>query len=514
MRKSPSTDLFWLIKSLDKGEKRNLKLMAKVVVRGGAKRYMDLFDLLEKWDTPDEEALLRIFGSQLANIKHYLHGLVLRSLSHFDTSNHAFFANVREQARILTQKELYAQAEKLLDRTIEDAKANEWWEELVHLLSFRIELESIVKEDQDGEEADEKIDALRSLEIRALRNHHLIRDYAVLDEQVKREIRASTYPEGTPARRAWVDAVMALPCMRLDIQQLPVLAQYYCHSIICRLVNDVYSPTWRKSVEAIHALFSEHATVLERHRRKLLIFHIQMAGYQAQSRDFEHVQVSLLRCESIAQGAGGFRYFCGSKLIWLKVYIEICRGDVARLAAVLAEVEQEVKLLLNGKVGRSEERLMCQACCFGHFMLGKPQTALGWLNRLTEISMGAFSHIVQVTNRKWKILIHFDLGNHSVVSSELNSLKRYFSKRGKLSAGESFFLRTIRKLLKSSQDASSRALYEKQLSKYEALLQADPYAEWEERTVHFWAWLRAKTDGMPPCVDTWYLQRSASLALD
>ena len=73
-----------------------------------------------------------------------------------------------------------------------------------------------------------------------------------------------------------------------------------------------------------------------------------------------------------------------------------------------------------------------------------------------------------------------------------------------------FFMRTVRRLLKQVvAEEPDPYLYERLLGRYEVLLKAHASADWLERSVHLWAWLRAKTDGKPPCVYTWYLQRSA-----
>lgn len=508
MRKTPSTDLFWLIKSLDKGEKRNFKLMAKVVMRGGAKRYMELYELLEGWDAPDEEALARRFGDQLANIKHYLYGLVLRSLSHFDTSHHATFAATREQVRILMEKELFGQAEKLLDRAIEDARSREWWEELSQLLSLKIVLSSHLSTVPDLHKDPKRVEALLDEEERAYRHHKLIRDLQALASMVARKIRQPACAVGSAARQQLRAEVMAHPLMVQHSAAYPVQARYTYHKIVAYLENDVYSSLWREALEQILTLVETYPAIFDSSWLDWFPFTVQLVGAHAQERDFAAADAAYARLTASSQQSSKFRSIYQAKLIWLHIQLEVCRGDATLLAQAL-QTEEPCAIELLGKVFRREGTLLCFIFTFGHLMLGQPKAALTWIKRFWTINTNMSSSIIHVHLRKWNILAHFDLGNYTVVEAELQSLKRLSLKQGIHSASDRFFQRAMRKLLKAEEDEDRTDVVERLIARYELLLQNDLHAEWTERMIHLWAWLRAKTDGKPPCAYTWYLQRTA-----
>ena len=115
-------DLFQLIKSLGKGEKRNFKLYMQRSSPGGELKVVQLFDALDRMAEYDEALLLKknpgVQKSQLSNLKGHLYRQILASLrlirdeGNLDLQLHEMFGN----ARLLYNKGLYLQALKVLER--------------------------------------------------------------------------------------------------------------------------------------------------------------------------------------------------------------------------------------------------------------------------------------------------------------------------------------------------------------------------------------------------------------
>ena len=125
-----STDddpLFQLIRSLSKSEKRYFRLHASAMSRGASKKFVHLFDLIEKQKHYNEEKILRkaphLKPIQLHNLKANLRKQVLRSLRLFgeSSSRESTIRNWIEYARILYNKGLHAQAVKMLDKAKKEA---------------------------------------------------------------------------------------------------------------------------------------------------------------------------------------------------------------------------------------------------------------------------------------------------------------------------------------------------------------------------------------------------------
>lgn len=109
---SKNSELFELIKSLNKSEKRYFKLYTSL--QKGNKLYLDLFNKIEKQKTYNEKSLLKIFndnGGKLAFNKNYLRKIIFRSLEAYNMAN-SVDGNLQRlilRCKILFNKSLYKQ---------------------------------------------------------------------------------------------------------------------------------------------------------------------------------------------------------------------------------------------------------------------------------------------------------------------------------------------------------------------------------------------------------------------
>jgi len=116
---STSNELFALVKSLSKSEKRNFKIFATRFQDTESLKYLQLFNLLEKQKKLDEVVLKKKFNtSQLSNLKRHLFSQILISIRQLEIKKRNTI-KVRENidfATILYGKGLYQQSLKLLKK--------------------------------------------------------------------------------------------------------------------------------------------------------------------------------------------------------------------------------------------------------------------------------------------------------------------------------------------------------------------------------------------------------------
>ena len=128
--------LFRLIKSLNKAEKRNFKLYARRSHNQEDSLYIRLFDLLARLDSPDDEAVLRrlrLTPGKYSNLKRHLYNQLLTSLRLIYIDKEIDI-ELREQidfAHILYGKGLYLDSLRILERA--KARAVEHSRDLLHL---------------------------------------------------------------------------------------------------------------------------------------------------------------------------------------------------------------------------------------------------------------------------------------------------------------------------------------------------------------------------------------------
>ena len=119
---SQSDQLFKLIKSLTKAEKRNFRLYAKRVQDNNDLKFLQLFDLIDKMDHFQEAIIFKkikgIEKSQFSNLKRHLYKQILTSLRliHINRKIHIEIREHIDFAQILYDKGLYLQSLKILAR--------------------------------------------------------------------------------------------------------------------------------------------------------------------------------------------------------------------------------------------------------------------------------------------------------------------------------------------------------------------------------------------------------------
>jgi hypothetical protein len=142
-------DLFQLIHSLQKAEKRNFKLYIKRNSSNEDLKIVQLFDALDKMAHYDDALILRrvpsIKKQQLSNIKAHLYKELLASMRLL--SNHENIdIQLHEQldyARLLYNKGLYLQSLKILERLKELAKAYNQDSFLIQIISLEKKIETL-----------------------------------------------------------------------------------------------------------------------------------------------------------------------------------------------------------------------------------------------------------------------------------------------------------------------------------------------------------------------------------
>ncbi len=145
-----STDeLFQLIKSLDRNDKRNFRLTMKRTDGNNDLKTIILFDALDKMDEYDEVVLLKkntsITKQQLSNVKAALYKQILDSLyQHKDNTNiDMLLTEQMSYARILYNKGLYHQSLRILDRCKQTARANNQFTYVMQAVFFEKKIEAL-----------------------------------------------------------------------------------------------------------------------------------------------------------------------------------------------------------------------------------------------------------------------------------------------------------------------------------------------------------------------------------
>ena len=145
---SNNIDVFNLVRSLDKSEKRHFKLYVNRLSSNKDGNFLKLFIALEKMKVFNEQKLRAVFPTlsktNFTNLKRHLYTQILKSLRLLHTNRNTEI-QIREQidfAQVLYSKGLYMQSLKILDRISPTAQAASKSLLYFEVLEFRKLIES------------------------------------------------------------------------------------------------------------------------------------------------------------------------------------------------------------------------------------------------------------------------------------------------------------------------------------------------------------------------------------
>ena len=191
----PSTELFDLIKSLSKSEKRFFKLHS--ALQSGDKNYLRIFDAIDKQKVYEEDALKRLFAKE-PFIKHsppeknHLYKLFLKALRayHAGGTISGILKQEIKNIEILYDKALYKECNKLLHRAKRIAQENEKFYYLFELLNWE---KMLLEEAYESGEFTKDLDALIAEESEVLEKLRNLAAYHILYSKINYVFRSSGY---------------------------------------------------------------------------------------------------------------------------------------------------------------------------------------------------------------------------------------------------------------------------------------------------------------------------------
>lgn len=166
-------ELFSLIQSMSKSEKRYFKIEAKKSGEKRSSNYLKLFDAMNDMEEYDETYLRKRFKKEkfidhLPSEKRYLYQTILKSLRHFRSEKSAY-AQIKEMildAQYLLERGLYEQSIKMLKRARKQALL---YEDSLALLEINIKERSIIRH-MRGKKYTEKLEELAQENSQILRS--------------------------------------------------------------------------------------------------------------------------------------------------------------------------------------------------------------------------------------------------------------------------------------------------------------------------------------------------------
>ena len=509
-------EVFQLVKSLEKSEKRNFKLFVNRL--GGARKgrtetapvgpsmveddlkVVTLFDALDKMEAYDEEGLLRrnpsIKKQQLSNLKAQLFRQILSSLRLIRDENNIDLQLHEEMdyAKILYNKALYLQSLKMLERIKEHARTYHQLSYVLQALTFEKKIESLhitrsmgnraEQLARETEKANEQWLMLGKLSNLALQLYSwYIQMGHARDEKdvlaVKTFFETNLPPD---ARRveSFYEKLYLYQAHCWYHYILQDFLQFYRNTQ--KWVDLFEQDPAMKGIETVQYIKGVH---------NLLIAHFVLLNH-------EKFMPALKAFEEFTQSELGLRDTTTTIQSFVYLYISkidrhFMEGTFTEGLALVPEIEEKLQLYeIHLDLHRVLVFYYKIACLY--FGSGDNEKAIEYLNKIIHWKVDLRTDL-QCYARLLHLIAHYELGNDQLLEYLIKSVYRFMAKMQNLSVVEEEVFKFLRKsfFLKPKQVKSSFVSLKEKLEKYEE----SPLESRSFMYLDIISWLESKIQGKP-----------------
>ncbi|MFN7116416.1 MAG: hypothetical protein ACK4TA_06415 [Saprospiraceae bacterium] len=477
MSNVPKDQLFSLIKSLTKAEKRNFKLYANRFEGSGDTKFIQLFDAMDKLIEYDDDLVIKrlngVDKTNLPNLKRHLYKQILISLRLIYIQKNIDI-EIREQidfARILYSKGMYMQALKLLERIKQTAI--EHHQDILHLeiLEFQkyIEARHITR----SRRVKGKMENL--LEESAHRSSVTLSSSLLFNFNI--EVHGY-YIEHGHARNE-KDAEAAKHFYQAHYPKLPErenttffervnlfqAQMWYAYILLDFPACREYALQWVN-------LFAEYPQMKEKdpdlYMRALyytlvfLYFTRDHDHYVHYLREFEQFEVSIQEQLNTNSSMIAFVYLYLSKLNHYLLTGDY-EGGIALIKEILEAIPQYEKYTDSHRV-----LLFYYKFAYLYFGVGQFSKALDFLNQVILLKHGYLREDLHHNARLLHLICHYELGNLDLLSYLIPAVQRAFAQAKDVSKVQKMTLNFIKKLIAVSPSETKTAFadFAKEINKY------------------------------------------------
>ena len=455
--------LYILVKSLEKGEKRNFKLYAARNSASADLKIVQLFDALDKMKDYDEEELLRknesIQKQQLSNLKAHLYDQILSSLRIVKQSENIDL-QIHEQldhAKILYNKGLYLQSLRLLDKIKTLTKQNNQVTFLLQVLFLEKKIESLhitrSMQDRAKQLSDEIDEANKHLELIAKTSNLSLQLYG-------------WYIQHGHARnqedRSTLDALMQDPILervKLEKGFYERLYQYQCYCWYGFITQDFlmhyrYAQKWvdlfelyenmqviesAQYIKGLHNLISAHFDLKNMDKFKETILLLEQ---------FSETPIVLNNKNNLIQS---FVYLYIGKIN--QHFLEGTFSEGLNMIPAMEDKLKEIEMYMDShRVLVFYYKIACL-----YFGAGNAEKTIDYLNRIINWKLNLRDDL-QCYARLLHLIAHYELGNMEVVTYLSKSVFRFMAKMKNLGEVENVLFNFLRNTIQTGKEASFQEL--------------------------------------------------------
>tara|TARA_B100000686_G_scaffold355039_2_gene469316 strand:- start:4028 stop:5599 length:1572 start_codon:yes stop_codon:yes gene_type:complete len=500
MTKDQKENLFVLIKSLTKSEKRQFKLFVNRMGSNFDSKFLNLFNLLEKSDSYDEKLIIKkgiVSKQQLSNLKAHLYKQILISLR-LNPAHKNIRLQIREQldfATILYQKGLYSQSLKLLEKAKNVALKNEEKYTAYEI----VELEKVIESQYITRSLSNRAELLVNQADELISQNNLTSQLSNLSLQLyERLIKAGYSKSDQEFKEITKFFYERLPKLNIDkIGFREKLWFYKAHVWYSFLIQDFLS-TYKYSLKWVN-MFEKEPKMISIHP----VFYLKGNNYLLESLNLiKHPEKFKLILNKLIKVINSEEFPINDNLQSLSFLYKynnwfnyfFMQGDFNDAKQIIPEVLLGIE---NYKSHIDQHHIMVFyykiACVY--FCLDDYENCILYLNKITSNKYLKMREDLLCFTRVLNLVAHYEAGFDYHLDTHLRETYKFLIKMNDLHEVQKAMIRFIKKLGDIYPQELKQAFkdFHKELKKYEE----DPYERRSFLYLDILSWLQSNIENKP-----------------
>ena len=493
----PSTELFQLIKSLSKSEKRYFKLSSSL--QSGEKNYMKLFDAIEFQSEYDEATLKKKFVKEtfikhLPSEKNHLYNLILKSLRGFYSDKSAA-AILQEQLRnieLLFDKALYKECGKIIRKAKNIAYNYEKYYFLLDLIDWE---KILIEEEYLRGMFDKDLTKLLEEESECLHKLRNLAEYQMLYSKINFAFRTGGYAR-SDEEQLIVDEIANYHLIKGKNTALSTKAATACYYIkgLCATTERNLDDTYTNFMKVVTIMEDNPMIMKELPKRYVKALYNVMFAYM-DYKDWDNCLAMIEKLKGLEKKKGFESIDVQLKIFTFphnaELLVCINKGDFEKaiinvIPVIIKGIEQ-----YDGKINNEEVMLFYYNIARAYFGGSDYKSALKYINLVLNDSEAGLREDVYAFARLVNLIIHYELGNYDLLDYTIKSTKRFVAKSQRNYKFETVFLRDFKKLLKNKDSSAMQKHYVDFRNQLEDVLK-NSYEKAANEYFDFLSWLDSK----------------------
>lgn len=504
MSNKASDQLFQLIKSLNKSEKRYFNLYASRHTLGEKNNYVILFEAIDKQTEYNEEAILKQFKKEafinkFSITKARLYDVILDSLTAFHSAS-SIDAQLKRDlhcAEILYKKTLYEQCAKMLTSTKKVATRYERHSSLLEISLWEKKL--METENYSGKKDADILEMLKSDDLigEKIKNFNdywniKSRFFSILNKQGK--VRND---EELLRFKKIIDNTL----LKGEHKALSTETRYLFFHIYSAYYFGIgdYKKSYENLVKNVQ-LIEDHPDIFKEEPNIYFSVLTNEIYVGSQLKKYKEVYASLKKLRSsLVQFENGknedleVKLFSSATSIELSIYNQT--GEFEKGLELAPKIEEKLAKY-PGKFTKLRESYFYFNMSAMFFGAEKYSLALKWINKLLNSPNFEESENIYCFAQIMSLIIHIELKHDDFVPTAFKSVYRYLSSRNRVYKFETVIMEFIGKVLKTTK-REEQTKYYKELKNALVELKDDSFERAAFEYFDFISWAESKVERVP-----------------